>query len=239
MNDMNKCSILFAIAILSWNTAIAGNLYGGLNLGINSVKIDKSLVYPIGNPPLTSFNYNPGYNNFHGQLFIGDDFTLTEHVNLALQGDADLFTGSTQNTINNWFLTTNARVKEKLKYGFGVFLLPEYQFDERFRVFVGPGFVSSKFSTSSGVTAGNLGVTGDVNRWLSGWAVKLGTANKIAPHWDFLLTYQYDQYSSFTRTSIEPLTGQALQATYKPRANLFSVGVRYLMDDHEPIHYEK
>lgn len=236
---MNKYTALIATALLACNVAHAGDFYAGLNLGLNSVKVEKTLLYPIGGTSLTSQNYNPGYNGFHGQLFIGKGFTLSNNWNVNLQGDADLFNGSTKSGINNWFLGNNASTKEQLKSGIGLFVLPEYQWAQGFKVFAGPGWVYSKFSATSGSTAGNLGVTGSYNKWLSAWAVKVGTANRICNNVDFLMTYQFNQYNSLNATNVEPLSGSLLRGKYKPNANIFSVGLRYVAGGSVTPSYEK
>lgn len=224
---MNRRTPLFLMSLLAGNLTYANSFYTGVNLGINSTTINKNLVYPLAQAPISNFNYNSSYNNFHGRFFIGKEFSVLNRWSLALQGDGALFTGTTKNNISNWFLENEAKAREKLKYGIGLFILPEYQFRDDFKIYAGPGWVYSKLSTTSNYTAGNLGVTGNFNNWLSGWSIKIGTVNKLSDTCDFLLTYQYDEYNSLTRTRIEPLSENSLRGTYKPRANLFTIGIKY------------
>jgi opacity protein-like surface antigen len=231
---MNKYHGLVAACLILSNTTYATPFYSGINLGINSVKVNTSTV-PVDSASGPNFAYAPSYNGFHGQLYIGKFlFNPTPQMSLAFQGDADLFTGSAENTVTNWFSTTPASSTEKLKYGFGLFVLPHYQWAEGASFFAGPGWVLSQFTTSSGDTGGSLGTTGTSKEWLSGWSIKLGSVNRIKNNLDFLLTYQYNQYESSSNTAIEPLTGSLLAANYKPRANLFSIGLRYTTDTPTP-----
>lgn len=154
---------------------------------------------------------------------------MTGQIALALEGDADLFTGRSKHVINNWFLDESVLAKEKLNYGFSVFALPEYRYNESLRIFAGPGVSRSQFKIYSNNTAGNVGVTGNFDQWLTGWGVKLGIANQLTANKELLLTYQFTQYNSLDRTGLEPLSGELLRGHYKPEANLFMIGLRMTM----------
>ncbi|KTD25456.1 Uncharacterised protein [Legionella lansingensis] len=177
---MNRYStLIISLGLLPFN--VNAGWYGALNLGINAVNVEKNLTYPIGDPFATSENFHSGYTNFHGQLAAGYGFLLTNQIGLNIEGNADLFTGEAEHTIKNWFFSEPVQTEEKLKYGFSLFALPEYHYNEYVRFFAGPGVSWSKFAISYENTAGNVGVTGHFDEWLTGWALKAGVANQLTP----------------------------------------------------------
>jgi opacity protein-like surface antigen len=222
---MNKCSILMiAFCLLPFDSN--AHWYTGINLGVNAVDVKKDLVYPLNDPSPTSSSFNSTYTGFHGQLLAGYDFFLSNKLNAAIEGNADLFTGKAQQNITNWFLTNSAYAQERLEYGVAVFLLPSYQLNQTARIFIGPGVASSRFAVRSGVTAGNVGVTGSFNQWLTGGAVKAGLATKLSDNTELLLSYQYTQYNNVTWMGMETLSEESLSGRYKPSVNTFIIGVR-------------
>lgn len=224
---MNKYTILAAFPFMCQVAFAEQHFYSGFNLGVHSVEVNKTLTYPLQGSTSSVFGYHSAYDNFHAQLFLGNEFQLSNSWELALQTDFDFFVGRANNTIANWFFSTPAGANESLSYSAGLFLLPEYQLPSGFKIFAGPGIILGDFATSSSFTAGNIGVTGHYSNWLAGGAVKVGTINKINDHLDFLLSYQYDQFNHVTHSNIEPLSGSLVEGNYKPSANIFSVGVRY------------
>ena len=222
---MNKCSILM-IAVCLFPFESNAHWYAGINLGVNAVNVKKDLVYPLEDPSPTSSSFNSTYTNFHGQLLAGYDFFLSNKLSAAIEGNADVFTGKAQHNINNWFLTNSAYAQEQLEYGAAIFLLPSYQINQATRLFIGPGVASSRFVISSGSTAGNVGVSGSFNQWLTGGAVKAGVATKLTNNTELLLSYQFTQYNSVTWMGIEPLSDESLSGHYQPNANTFMIGIR-------------
>lgn len=222
----NKYSLLIIIASMLSFQAEAER-YAGINLGINTVKTQKDLIYPLEEATPTASNFNNAYTNFHGQLFAGYELTLKPKFSAALEANAELFTGESHYQINNWFFTQGVSTKEQLQYGFSFFLLPAYQLNESVRLFAGPGISPSYFVVKSEGTAGNVGVSGHFNQWLLGGGLKAGAITRLNDNLDLVLTYQFMQYDSVRRTNIEPLSGETLQGRYKPNVNSVLVGLRY------------
>lgn len=222
---MNKYFLMIGACLLSYD--VSASWYGGAKLGINSVNIKKNLLYPLANPPVTSANFRNGYSGFHGQLFAGYDIDLTSQLGVAVEGNADLFTGRARYTINNWSFAANVNLQEKLENGFAIFLLPAYQINPYVRLFLGPGISTNRFITDPGNTGGNVGVSGDFRKWLTGGALKAAAATSLTDKLDLLLTYQYGQYESVSWSSIEPVSGELLRGRYKPHAHAVMVGIRF------------
>lgn len=222
---MNRYSMLIvSLGLLPFN--VNASWYGAVNLGVNAVTVGKNLSYPLGDPLPTSQRFRSGYTNFHGQLAAGYRFLLANHIGLNLEGNADLFTGKAKHSINNWFFFESVQTEEKLKYGFSLFALPEYCYSEQVRFFAGPGVSRSKFAIASENTAGNVGVTGGFNEWLTGWSLKAGVANQLTANTEILFSYQYTRYNNASWSNIEPLSGESLRGRYKPEANLFMLGIK-------------
>ncbi|MCP0914735.1 MULTISPECIES: outer membrane protein [Legionella] len=222
--------ILFAASSLLPLSALHAGWYAGVNLGANFVKIEKDLIYPLSGATPTTASFRSAYNNFHGQLLAGYDVHIKDKYSLALEGNVDWFTGNSKFIIDNWFLTTDARAEEKLKTGWGLFLLPQYHYQDNIRFFIGPGISQAKFAVNSGSTAGNVGVTGDFNKWLTGWGLKTGTGIHIHPKTELVLTYQYTNYNTAQWANMEPLSAESLSARYKPIVNTVMVGLTYTCD---------
>jgi opacity protein-like surface antigen len=222
---MNKYIVLMIAAFILPSESNA-YWYTGINLGVNTVAVKKDLIYPLGDQSPTSSSFNSTYTNFHGQLLGGYDFTLSNKINVAVEGDAEVFTGKAQHRINNWFLTNNVYAKEQLEYGVAVFLLPSYSLNQATRLFIGPGVVSSRFVIDSGNTAGNVGVTGSFRQWLTGAAVKAGVTTKLCEHTEIQFSYQFTQYNSLSGVNIEPLSEESLGGHYKPNVNTVMIGIR-------------
>ncbi|QMT59558.1 outer membrane beta-barrel protein [Legionella sp. PC997] len=222
---MNKHSLSTILACILSCNGYTG-VYSGLNLGINSVTIDKSLSYPLEEVTPTSSSFNNAYTNFHGQLTAGYELPLSARFSTALEADADLFTGKSRYRINEWFFNDDVHAEEHLEYGFSFFLLPAYQYNESARFFVGPGISGSRFAVSMNNTAGNVGVSDNFKKWLIGGGLKAGAITRLNNNLDLLLTYQFTQYSSTERTQIEPLSDETLQGRYKPYVNTVLIGLR-------------
>lgn len=225
---MNKYYISTIIAyILSFNAHTG--VYSSLNLGINTVTVHKDLRYPLEEETPTSSSFNNAYTNFHGQLLAGYEYPFSAKFSTAIEGDADLFTGKSQYKINGWFFNENVVAEEKLEYGFSLFLLPAYQYNEAVRFFAGPGISWSRFAVNMDNTAGNVGVSANFRQWLTGGGLKVGAITKLSNNLDLLLTYQFTQYNSTERTQIEPISGDTLQGHYKPNVNTVLIGLRVNM----------
>lgn len=226
---MIRTVTLINAGLLMAQHVLAGSAYVGGTVGISSTQIDKGLVYPLYTSAITTHQFSSQYKGVHGQLFLGRRFDFSR-LPFAVQGDFDGFTNSAKDNLNNYFLGTPAAVQERLKYGFGLFLLPQMQLNEQVELFAGPGFVTGHFLTNSSYTGGTLGATGKYTNWLFGWGVKAGLANHLKNNWDLLFAYQYNQYQSVTYASLEPLSAQVLQANYSPNSSMFSLGTRYSFD---------
>lgn len=229
---MKKMLSLTIIAgCMSTNFAFAG-VYGDLNLGANFVNTSKRLIYPLDISPVSNSKFNASYNNFHGQLALGYDLSLIGQWKLALEGDVDFYTGKSSYTVSNWFSTDTANATEQFNYGWDLFLLPEYQLNEKTQLFVGPGISTSQFNigNQNAATGGNLGYTGHKSLWLNSWGVKAGASIAITTAFDLLLTYQFMDYKAFTVTSEEPFTLNLVQSRYRPIVNTVMVGLKYVMD---------
>ncbi|MGL6028422.1 MAG: outer membrane protein [Legionella sp.] len=207
--------------------------YGGINLGINAVTVDKELLYPLDSVTPTSSHYNNSYTNFHGQLAAGYEMSFNDKFRAALEANADIFTGSAEHSINNWFFSEQVVAKEQLEYGFSLFLLPAYQLNPNTRVFIGPGLSGSQFKISSKNTAGNVGVTGDFDDWLVGGSFKAGIATQLTQSTELVLSYQYTAYQDAKWTNMEPTTGELLQGSYKPSVNSVMLGIRVVMPEYK------
>ncbi|MGQ3888551.1 outer membrane beta-barrel protein [Legionella sp. CNM-1927-20] len=227
---MNK-KIIFTLSAISLSFTAQANWYAGVNLGINDVNLEKNLTYPLDEPQPTSSNFYNTYTNFHGQLTAGYEFILLNQIGIALEGNADFYAGKSNYTINNWFFSEDVRATEKLRYGFGLFILPEYQINPFMRLFVGPGIETSEFAINFNNTAGNVGVSKKDKQWLTGWALKVGTEGHICKNTDLVLTYQFTQYENLTLNQIEPLSGDYLRGRYKPNVNLFMIGLKFNLPD--------
>ena len=232
----NKYSLIIIASMLSFHAETA--VYTGIDLGINAVKIQKELTYPLEEETPTTAHFNNAYTNFHGQLLAGFEVWLKPRFSVALEADAELFTGASRYKINNWFFTQNVATKEQLQYGFSFFLLPAYQINQSVRLFVGPGISPSYFVVKSEETAGNVGVSGSFNQWLTGGGLKAGAITRLNNNLDLVLTYQFMQYNSVKRTSIEPVSEDSLRGNYKPNVNSVLIGLRYNFSNAKPSQYK-
>ncbi|HAU0047433.1 TPA: porin family protein, partial [Legionella pneumophila] len=99
---MNRYSIFFLI-FCTLSLESHASLYSGINLGINAVKINKNLVYPLEDPVPTTSSFNSAYTDFHGQLIAGYDFSLAPKISAAVEANIDLFTGKAKHRITEWY----------------------------------------------------------------------------------------------------------------------------------------
>ncbi len=228
---MNKNSVSIIIACMVSFNAYTG-IYSGINLGINTVTVHKDLNYPLEEETPSSSSFNNAYTNFHGQFLVGYEYPFSAKFSAALEGDADLFTGKSRYKINEWFFNENVDAEEKLEYGFSLFLLPAYQYNESVRFFAGPGISGSRFVVNANNTAGNIGVSANFKHWLTGGGLKAGAITKLNDSLDLLLTYQFTQYNSTERTHIEPVSEDTLQGHYKPNVNTVLIGFRVNIPEH-------
>lgn len=227
---MKKNNILLVTACVVSFQSLAGG-YSGLNLGLSSVVIKKELTYPLEADTPTTAHSHSAYTHFHGQFLAGYELSLNAKLRAALEANADLFTGTANHTVNEWYFNQDAKAEEQLDYGFGLFLLPAYQYNETSRFFIGPGLSTARFITRSGETSGNLGVSGAFKHWLTGVGLKTGIASQLSSTLDLLFTYQYTQYHSVTWTETEPLSGETLSGHYRPSAHTVLVGLRVNLPD--------
>lgn len=210
--------------------SLQANSYLGFNLGGNSVNVKKELSYPLDTSPLTINRYTAAYTNFHAQLFAGYRLPFVHFFkpfHVAAEANWDFFTGSAKNEIRNWFLETNAVAKEKLRYSYAFFLLPEYNFSSNGRIFIGPGFSQGELLVASSITGGNVGVSSNVRRWLSGWGIKAGVGRTFTSCVEMLLTYEFLRYDRVSTAAVEPLSEETLSGIYRPYVNLLTVGLKF------------
>ncbi|HAT1825514.1 outer membrane beta-barrel protein [Legionella pneumophila] len=222
---MNRYSIFFLV-FCTLSLESHANLYSGINLGINAVKINKDLVYPLEDPVPTTSSFNSAYTDFHGQLIAGYDFSLTSKISAAVEANIDLFTGKAKHRITEWYFNEDVYAEEQLKVGYSLFLLPTYHLNDMVQFFVGPGVSSSRFNIAYSNTAGNVGVSDSLNEWLTGISIKAGSITKLTRNIDLLLTYQFTQYNSVTGVQMEPLSEDTLRGSYKPNVNTVLIGFK-------------
>lgn len=224
---MNRLAISCAVLSLFNLTTAHAQWYGGMGLGINSVAVNKTLHYPIGGALVSTNHYDAAYTGFHGQLFAGKGFQIKNKAGIAIEGDVEWFNGNSEHGINNFFYTTNANAREKLRYGFGLYLLPEFKLNDATKLFVGPGISTTRFSIGSGETAGNEGISGQYSQWLDSYGFKGGLRSQLNEQVDVHLTYQYNQFKNSQKSAIEPLSGDTVLGNYRPYGNTIMLGLRY------------
>src|SRR5580698_9145231 len=118
---IRKLLLLSSVFLFSTHITYAG-FYGDINLGADFVITSKDLTYPLSKVQPTHSSFSSSYNDFHGQIALGYNFILQCPWQLAIEGNADLYTGQSSATINNWFFTTSAKATEKFNNGVGLFL---------------------------------------------------------------------------------------------------------------------
>ncbi|MBN9229439.1 MAG: hypothetical protein BGO90_01410 [Legionella sp. 40-6] len=233
MNNIAAVTLLMGMM----STLSHASIYTGVNLGINAVTVDKKLTYPLDDITPARAHFNSAYTNFHAQVLAGYELPIRPQWSAALEVDADFFTGNAQYTVNNWYFEEGINAQEKLDYGFSLFLLPAYHYTDKVTFFAGPGVSTSSFIIHAKNTAGNVGVSENYSQWLTGGGLKIGLATQIMPAIDVLLTYQFTQYESMSRTHIEPLSEESLRGSYRPYTNLVLLGVKW--HPANPITYDK
>lgn len=222
---MNKCFIVSILACLISIESFA-SVYTGVNLGISTVTTKKDLIYPLEIDQPRAAHFSNAYTNFHGQLLLGYDLPLTAKLAMGFEADADFFTGKSRYTINNWYFNEGISAEEQLEYGFAFFALPSYHYNDSVRFFAGPGISTNRFAIKTNNSAGNIGVSGNYTKWLTGGGLKIGSITKLNNTVDLVLSYQFMQYGSITKTSVEPITEDSLRGSYKPYANTVLIGFR-------------
>ncbi len=75
---------------------------------------------------------------------------------------------------------------------------------------------TSSFIIKAKNTAGNVGVSENYTQWLTGGGLKIGAATQVTSSIDVLLTYQFTQYESMSRTHVEPLSEEFLHGSTVP-----------------------
>jgi opacity protein-like surface antigen len=224
--------ILSVICCLSVVTSINAGWFGGANVGAVSVNIDKQITYPVGSASAKQAQYNAAYTGFRGQVIAGYDFWSDRKIGLSIEGDLNYNTGQSTYTINNFFLSNTAQAKESLGYGYALFLLPTYHLSSDAALFLGPGISRTQFQAQSGGdTGGNIGMTGNVTNWLTGFGFKAGTSLKINTKMVLLLTYEYMHFNSMNLTTTEPLTNSLVQTQYTPDSQSIMLGFKYAFGD--------
>lgn len=230
-----KSKSFMLCSLLALSSPTMAGFYAGILGGGNAVNIERTLTYPLDFANPTVANFENSYANFHGQLFGGYKLNLPSQAGLSLQLDGDLFGGSADYRIHNWFFDQSAEASERIRYGASVFALYEQGLNPYVTVFAGPGYVYNEFATDYSATAGNIGLSLSQNQWLSGAGLKAGMAGRLSPSIELLLTWQYNQYERVTWTGVEPITGDTIQASYHPFANLFMVGLRFCAEAPLPM----
>lgn len=227
---MNKRLATTAISCLLASNLASAGWYAGLNLGPSFVYTKKELFYPLGGPSTKEAQYSPGYVGFHGQLNGGYDFWRENTFGLGIEGDIDYNSGQSKSTINNYFLSFNASTEEKLKTGFGFYLLPAWHLSPDVSVFIGPGVSRTKFRVNSALsTGGNIGISGIFDNWYTGFGLKAGVNFRLINNVDLIMTYQFTDYNNKTLINIEPLSGVNVQGKYSPCYNSVLFGFKVFM----------
>lgn len=240
-------TVLLAVLV---NETTYAEPYYGLNVGGNATVITKTLNYTDTSTSVSD-KYNGmrvqllvGYNfhvfkgmfpsnndpwilNSDGNTYNSNAINKSKMDDLyfALEFDGSYNSSQANESINPWFLNYSASVREKQQYNVEIFILPKYQIYSNVILFLGAGVSSGQFSaTTTTQTAGNLGISGDVSTWLSGWAGKAGIEVPIMEDVNIVVTYQYTYYNSVSWTRTEPLTGESLTARYQPTVQSFTFG---------------
>lgn len=220
------------IQFLMFSASVHAGFYSDVNLGNHFISTSKRLIYPLGEPPLTTSEFSSYYNGFHAQLALGYDIPIYSPWNLALEGNVDFFTGQAKSSVNNWFLTTTASAHEQFHYSWSFFVIPEYQLNDFAQLFIGPGVSISQYSLGSqnSPTGGYLGYTGQFTNWLTSVGFKTGISMSITEKLDLLFTYQLMSFTSVTKTGAETLSSSLVESRYTPLENTILVGLKYVFE---------
>lgn len=203
--------------------AFTDNLYVGGNLAINNlvnkkdVTVSLSGVDPTTSPFITDsqkFDFSSGDNKFQFGFVGGYTFEFSS-FNLSIEGNLNYNFGSDTQKITNWIAFNNIgnietyspEVDEKLKFGFGLFLVPEIELSKKINVFGKIGYNGVQFNSDSNngslESAGPLGASGDFNKWANGVALGLGGNYAISDTLTARFEYLYTFFVKFSKTSDE------------------------------------
>ncbi len=163
---------------------------------------------------------------------VDDDFQQKTVYNdeffFAVELDGAYNSGEAKESINPWFLTTSASVRERQRYNVDFFALAKYRLQPNLILFAGPGMTRGQFSVDTNTqTAGNLGITGDTFTWLNGWTLKAGLEIPIMNSFNLVATYQYANYQDGKWTRVEPLTGENVTVSYSPVVSSVTLGLNW------------
>lgn len=232
MKTAIKISLCAILAALPTQYALA-EAYTGLTVGYGMTTIEKKVLYN-GTENELSDHYNSaraqillGYNfrNYRHDVFLEEGASSSEFY-FAVEAAVTYVTSQAKESIENWFLSADAEVSEKLRYQADLFVLAKYILQPSTTIFIGPGVTVGHFELSTpGVTAGNLGVTGSETTTVSGLAFKAGVDVEICEGINLLAAYQYSSYETTNFSGDEPLTGDSVTAKYKPMVSALSLGV--------------
>jgi opacity protein-like surface antigen len=226
-----KMSLCVAMMVLP--QYVLAEPYVGAALGYGMTTIEKEVQYND-----SEFEFSDHYNNVRAQLLLGYNFRnyrrdvlLEEGMSssemfFAVEAGVTYATNDADASIDHWFLDTDAKVTEQLRYQADLFLLVKYAIQPYTLLFAGLGVSAGQFEIKTATqTAGNLGVTGDETTTVSGWGIKAGVEIEICEGISLIAAYQYNRFDSTSFQGPEPLTTDMVIAKYKPTLNAFTLGV--------------
>lgn len=221
---MNKHILM--LLLLANSTLAYAAPYAGLNIGESFTATKNRLSIPVPNNTPSVATAETNYTGIHIQALVGYDFHAANKWDIGIEGDVDYSSDSAHTKVKNWFLSSNATAETKLNYGYGIFILPKYRYDDNIRFFMGPGFAQGKFFARANAQMGiNNSISGSHNKWLSAFGLKAGADVVVTPHLNFLLTYEYMNFDDVKWTQVGPLFGQVFTVKHEPVMNAVMVGL--------------
>ncbi len=145
----------------------------------------------------TSVNNTSDSNGVLGGFFGGIRWTAAQRVFLNLEGFANASSTSISSQQVNIAGGGTAQVKLRMKYSYGVALLPAFRFTDAVNGYVRLGFIKSRFALNQSIPP-----AGSTSNWnynnASGGQFGAGVEGDINDLWGVRAEYDYVTYNSFT-----------------------------------------
>ena len=240
-----KRKLLLVLPLICFATSgfATTNFYLGVGGGGEFVinHKDLTIIFPPSPPPIapvpneTISRYASMFGGF-GELFAGVDYRINPDFSLALEANGNLGSTEGKTQIRNFPkpvsgkppVPININIKERLKGGYGVSLLPAVNLSPRTKLFVRAGAVRSKFTSSAGDDALSETVSGNLHKWLWGGRFGVGGSVDLGQNFSARLEYDFTQYQTFNSAEVlSDINQTPVKVHYNLRNNQVWLAIAY------------
>ena len=207
------------------------NFYFATGMGVTMGSMNSQLTYPTDQAVPTKATYDYSLLVFTPQLAVGYQKQFNYHWGMDTILSAEFNAGDTITKVNNWYPypPTNAYTVISLPFVYAFDALATYRLNAAVSSFFGPGIALGQFKSTSNVSGGTIGISGNYNKNLLGAQLMAGVDLFLTNTCTLRLSDAVTLYPTASTTWLEPISAESFAGRFTLTTNTVMAGVYFYL----------